>query len=137
MQYNRLIERSALPPEKYIFQHMLMVADMDFLVIMVRRLLATAEQAKQIPSDSKPQLRAAVATFNSRWRNLTDIRHALEHFDTSAMFPVPAIRGGQFTFMWPGGNIELAELFEDARSIKDAIISVIRPLEAARDATQA
>jgi len=32
-----------------LYEHMRTVADMDFLVIMVRRFLRTAEQARQIP----------------------------------------------------------------------------------------
>jgi len=114
---------------------------MDFLVIMVRRFLRTAEQARQIPSDRQWQLKLAIKVFYSRWGNLTDVRNALEHSDTAAIFPVPAASfpvledsGGQFVFMWPGGNLDLGKLFEDAQSILKAILGVIEPLEAERDA---
>jgi len=116
------------------------VADMDFLVTSVRRLLRTAELARRIPSEHQPQLKLALKIFNSRWGNLTAVRDALEHSDTAAMFPVPAVRiptsghgDGQFIFMWPGGNIDLGELFEDARSILKAIVSIIEPVEAEHD----
>lgn len=39
--------------------------------------------------------------------------------------------------MWPGGNIYLARLFEDAREILGAILNIIKPIEAERDAPQA
>jgi hypothetical protein len=124
-----------------LYEHMRTVADMDFLVIMVRRFLRTAEQARQIPSDRQWQLKLAIKVFYSRWGNLTDVRNALEHSDTAAIFPVPAASfpvledsGGQFVFMWPGGNLDLGKLFEDAQSILKAILGVIEPLEAERDA---
>ena len=37
MQYERLTERSRLPPERTFYEHMQTVADMDFLVTSVRR----------------------------------------------------------------------------------------------------
>ncbi|HEY6315008.1 MAG TPA: hypothetical protein VIY52_29980 [Streptosporangiaceae bacterium] len=119
-----------------------MVGDMDFLVTAVRRFLRTAELAQQIPSEHQPQLEQALNVFNSRWwASLKEIRDALEHFDTTALaFPVPAVGipasgngDGEFTFMRPGGNLDLGKLYEDARSIAKAILSVIEPLEAERD----
>jgi hypothetical protein len=122
------------------YEHMKIVADMDFLVIILRRFLRTAEQARQIPSGCQSQLRLATKVFYSRWGNLTDIRNALEHPDTTAMFPVPAVSfpmhedsGSQFVFMWPGGNLDLGKLFDDAQTILKAILGVIEPLEAERD----
>jgi hypothetical protein len=139
MQYEHLMARRS--PELMLNEHMKIVADMDFLVIMVRRFLRTAEQAAQIPSDCQSQLRLAIKVFRSRWGNLTDVRNALEHSDTAAMLPVPAISfpvledsGGQFVFMWPGGNLDLGSLFEDTQSILKAILKTIEPLEAERDA---
>lgn len=145
MQYERLIERSRLPPERMFAEHMQMVADMDFLVTSVRRLLRTAEFARQIPSDHQRQLRQAINVFKSRWwANLKAIRDALEHSDTAMMFPVPAVGipvsghgDGQFIFMWPGGNLDLGKLFEDAQSVFRAILRVIEPIEAERDAGRA
>jgi hypothetical protein len=141
MQYERLMERSHQSPEQMFYEHMNTVADMDFLVIMVRRFLRTAEQARRIPSERQPQLKLAIKIFYSHWGNLTDVRDALEHSDTATMSPVPAISlptlgdsAGQFVFMWPGGNLDLGRLFEDAQSILKAILGVIEPLEAERDA---
>jgi hypothetical protein len=142
MQYERLMARSGSAPEATLSEHGRTVADMDFLVIMVRRFLRTAEQARQIPSDCQSQLKLAIKIFYSRWGNLTDIRDALEHFDTTAMFPVPAMSypmqgsssNRQFVFMWPGGNLDLGKMFKDAQSILRAILEVIGPLEAERDA---
>lgn len=141
MQYERLMARSRLPTELMLYEHMTIVADMDFLVIILRRFLRTAEQARQIPSDCQSQLRLAIKAFYSRWGNLTEIHNALEHSDTTAMVPVPAISfpmyedsGDQFVFMWPGGNLDLGKLFDDAQSILKAILGVIEPLEAERDA---
>lgn len=141
MQYERLIERSRLPQERMLIEHMQMVADMDFLVTSVRRLLRTAELARRIPSEHQPQLKLAIKILNSRWGNLKAVRDALEHSDTAATFPVPAVGipmsghgDGKFTFMWPGGNIDLGKLYEDAQSILKTIIRVIESLEAERDA---
>jgi hypothetical protein len=132
MQYDRLLERSRQPPELMLMEHMQVVADMDFLVTSVRRLLRTATLARQIPSAHQQQLKLALRLFNSRWGNLKVVRDALEHSDTAATFPVPAVGipssgngDGEFTFMWPGGNLNLGKLYEDARSIAQAIISII------------
>jgi hypothetical protein len=140
LQYDRLMTRSRLSTELMPYEHMKIVADMDFLVIILRRFLRTAEQARQIPSGCQSQLRLATKVFYSRWGNLTDIRNALEHPDTTAMFPVPAVSfpmhedsGSQFVFMWPGGNLDLGKLFDDAQTILKAILGVIEPLEAERD----
>jgi hypothetical protein len=99
---------------------------------MVRRFLRTAEQARQIPSDNQQQLKLALRVFRSRWGNLTVVRDALEHSDTAAMLPVPAIglpenedHAAQFVFMWPGGNLDVVKLFADACSILQAIKAVI------------
>jgi len=134
MQYERLKERSRLPPERMLYEHMQMVADMDFLVIMARRFLRTAEQARQIPSQHQPQLKLAIKAFYSRWGNLTAVRNALEHSDATAMFPVPAASfhtaehsSGQFVFMWPGGNVDLGKLYEDAQSLLKAILKLVEP----------
>jgi hypothetical protein len=137
MQYKRLMQRSRLPSERIFYEHMLMVADMDFLVIMIRRFLRTAAQARQIPSEHQIQLKQAIGVFNSRWKNITHVRDALEHFDKAAMFPVPVgayptsgRNDAQFTFLWPEGNLDLGKLYEDARSILKAILKVIEPIEA-------
>jgi hypothetical protein len=123
-------------------EHGRTVADMDFFVIMLRRFLRTAEQARQIPSDCQSQLKLPIRLFYSRWGNLTDIRDALERFDTTAMFSVPAMsysmhgsrNNRQYVFMRPGGNLDLGKMFKDAQSILRAILEVIEPLEAERDA---
>lgn len=132
MQYERLQERSQLPPERMLIEHMKVVADMDFLVTSVRRLLRTAALARQIPSEHQQKLKLALKAFNSRWDNLKAVRDALEHSDTAAMFPVPAVgipdagKGdGEFIFMWPGGNLNLSKLYEDTQSIVKAIFSII------------
>lgn len=130
MQYNRLIDRGKLPMNERFGQHLQMIADMDFMVIMVRRLLRTAEQAMQIPSDSHKQLKTALRIFHSRWKNLTEIRNALEHPDSAQMmYPSVAVSENEFIFMWPGGNVDLAKIYDHARAIKDAILAVIVPLE--------
>jgi hypothetical protein len=142
MQYKRLMARSCSTPEIMLSEHGEIVADMDFLVIMVRRFLRTAEQARRIPSDYQSQLKLAIRLFYSRWGNLTDVRDALEHFDTTAMFPVPVMSfpmhgssgDHQFLFMWPGSNLDLGKMFKDAQSILRAILAVIQPLEVERDA---
>lgn len=141
MQYERLMERANLPMGRTVKDHMLMVADMDFLVIMVRRFLRTAEQARQIPSKNQTQLKQAIGVFNSRWGHIIKVRDALEHFDTAAMFPAPAVSfpmsedgDVNFTFLWPGGNLDLGKLFQDARSILIAILRVLESLEADSDA---
>jgi hypothetical protein len=142
MQYERLTARSSIPPERRFFEHMRTVADMDFLVIMMRRFLRTAEYGRQIPSGNQPQLKMAVKVFYSRWGNLADVRNALEHFDTTLRFPVPAIstpsEGGesQYIFMWPGGNLDINKLFKDAQSIFEALRAVIVPLEAQLDSQE-
>jgi len=140
MQYERLIERSRLPPERMFAEHMLMVADMDFLVTSVRRLLRTAAAARKVASEQQPQLKLALGTFNSRWGNLTKVRDALEHSDTAADFPLPAVGipasgqgDGEFTFMWSGGNLDLGKLYADACSIVRAIVSVIDSAELESD----
>jgi hypothetical protein len=141
MQYDRLMERSGKSMELRLHEHMNIVADMDFLVIVLQRFLRTAEQARQIPSDDQANLKLAIRIFHSRWGTLTDIRNALEHSDSTAMFPVPAIAfpthkdgDGQFIFMWPSGNLDLGKLFDDALSIRRAIAGVIEPLETERAA---
>jgi len=140
MQYERLIKRSRLPLDFTMNKRMETVADIDFLVIMVRRFLRTAEQARKIPSGHQRQLKLAMKIFDSRWGHLDGVRSALEHSDTAAMLPVPMTSfsasdkdGGQFVFMWPGGNLDLRKLYEDAQSILKAILRVIEPLEAERD----
>jgi hypothetical protein len=143
MQYERLGARLSLPPERLLAEHMRMVADMDLLVTSVRRLLRTAEFALRIPSDRRPQLKLSIKIFDSKWGMLTDVRNALEHSDGPEIFPVPAIglptsghSNGDFIFMWPGGNLNLGKLYEDARSIARAIVSIIEPIEAECDKPQ-
>ena len=141
MQYERLIARSSLTVGQMPAEHMRMVADMDFLVTSLRRFLRTAELARQIPSEHQPQLKLALSIFNSRWwSTLKAVRDALEHFDTTAMFPAPAVGipasgsgEGHFVFMWPRGNLDIGKLYEDAEPIKKAIVSIIGPIEAQRD----
>jgi hypothetical protein len=136
MQFERLEKRAKTPRDQIPFEHMLIVADMDFLVTMVRRFLRTAEKARQIPSGNQENLKTAIAIFNSHWNNLTDIRDALEHFDGNKPFPVPAItystsddKNISIEFMCPNGNLNAYKLFKDARSILEAILDVIGPLE--------
>jgi hypothetical protein len=140
MQYERLTERSRLPPEHMLFEHMQVVADMDFLVTAVRRLLRTAALARRIPSEHQPQLKLALKVFGSKWGNLTAVRDALEHSDTTILFPLPVVGttqhgqgAAEFTFAWPGGNLDIGKMYEDARSILNAIVGVIEPIEAERD----
>lgn len=139
MQYERLMERSRLPMERLAFEHMRTVADMDFLVTAVRRLLRTAGLARQIPSTHQEQLDRALRIFHSKWGNLTAVRNALEHSDTTGDFPVPAIGiptsgqgDGEFTFMWSGGNIDLGKLYANAQSVAQAIAAVLESAEAGR-----
>lgn len=136
MQYERLMARGRLDLERMFYEHANTVADMDFFVIMVRRFLRTADKARQIPSDNQQQLKLALKVFRSRWGNLTAVRDALEHSDSAAMFPVPAIgvpeakdHDAEFVFMWPGGNIDVGKLFKDACSILQAIKAVIGPAQ--------
>lgn len=140
MQYKRLMDRSKQPMELRFTQPMELVADMDFLATEVRRLLRTAELARQIPSDHQEPLRLALCSFKSKWwPSLKAIRDAMEHLDTSGDFPVPAIAfpasgdGGTFTFMGRYGNLDLGKMYEDARSLARAIARVIEPLEAEHD----
>jgi hypothetical protein len=131
------MKRSQLPLGRQMFERMLMVADMDFLIIMARRFLRTAAQARQIPSNNQVQLKRAIGVFNSRWPHLTKVRDALEHFDRVAMFPVPVTAvptspnaHEQMSFMWPGGNLDIGELFKDAQSILSAILKVLEAAKA-------
>jgi hypothetical protein len=139
MQYERLLERSRLPPERIFAEHMQTIADMDLLVTAVRRLLRTAEFARQIRSGHQEQLKQALSIFNSKWGNLTAVRNALEHVDNMTIgfplpvvgFPAPRLGGGNFTFAWPGGgNLDLGKLYADAQRIVRAIVSVIQSAEA-------
>lgn len=138
MQYERLMERSQLPMDRMLVEHMRTVADMDFLVTAVRRLLRTAELALPIRSEHQPQLKLALTTFNSRWwASLKAIRNALEHLDAKGDFPLPSVavptsgdRDGSFTFVGVHGNLDLGRLYEDARSVAAAIAKVIEPVEA-------
>jgi hypothetical protein len=135
------MDRSQQPMETRLAEHMQVIADMDFLVTAVRRLLRTAELARQIPSDYQEQLRLALCSFKSRWwPSLTAIRDALEHLDKSGDFPVPSVGfptsgdgDGNFTFMGRYGNLDLGKMYEDARSVARAIARVIEPLEAEHD----
>ena len=133
--------RADLPLESNFQEHMLIIADMDFLVIMVRRFLKTADRARQIPprNQAQTQLKRAISVFNSRWGHAIDVRDALEHFDTASMFPGPMVSfptsesdTPRFVFMWPGGNLDLGKLFEDARSILKAILRVLESAETER-----
>jgi hypothetical protein len=138
MQYQRLMDRSQQPMEIGLAEHMQLVADMDFLVTEVRRLLRTAELARQVPSEHQEQLRLALNSFKSKWReSLKAIRDALEHLDTSGDFPVPSVGfpmsgdgDGNFTFVGRHGNLDLVKMYEDARSVARAIARVIGPSDA-------
>jgi hypothetical protein len=141
MQYERLMERSRLPMERVLAEHMRTIADMDFLVTAVRRLLRTAELALPIRSEHRPQLKLALTAFNSRWReSLKSIRNALEHLDASGDFPVPSVGiptsgngEGSFTFAGVHGNLDLGKLYEDAQSVAAAIAKVIESAEAEQE----
>ncbi len=140
MQYQRLMDRSKQPMELRFAEHMKLIADMDFLATAIRRLLRTAELARQIPSERQEPLRLALCCFKSRWwPSLKAIRDALEHLDMSGDFPAPAVAfpasgdGGTFTFMGRHGNLDLGKMYEDARSVAQAIARVIEPLEAEHD----
>lgn len=143
MQYERLAERARQPQERMLAEHMQTVGDMDFLVTAVRRLLRTAAAAEKIHSkeiDPKyhAQLKLAVKVFDSQWGDrLKEIRDALEHVQSvSPGFPVPMVSipaagkgDGEFILMGPHGNLNLAKVYEDARSIAKAVANIVEPAE--------
>jgi hypothetical protein len=144
MQYERLAERAHQPQERMFAEHMQTVGDMDFFVTAVRRLLRTAAAAEKIHSEEidpkhHAQLKLAVKVFDSQWGDrLKGIRDALEHVESvSTGFPVPMVSiptdgdgDGEFILMGPHGNLNLAKVYEDARSIAKAIARIVALPEA-------
>ena len=134
MQYERLAANMHINPEDLAAEawtsHMRAVADLDFLVTSVRRLLRVAEQTRSFRLDPKNELKVNIKIFNSRWRpHLVKIRNALEHIDEPAMYFVPIRGGGAIAFAYPGGEVDARKLYISAAKLHKAICSVIEPFE--------
>jgi hypothetical protein len=134
MQYERLAASMHIDPESLITEalksHMRAVADLDFLITSVRRLLRVAEQARSMRLDPKKELKLAIRIFNSRWQpQLVNIRNALEHIDGPGMRFFPILGGGAIAFVYPGGQVDAGKLYIAAMKLHKAICGVIEPLE--------
>ena len=106
---------------------------MDFLIIVVRRILRIAQKAKGSGLDTDKLLKSIVAGFENRWeRLLIDMRDELEHIDqpkaVRLFIPVRST-AGELKFVLPSGSIDLHELFSDADKLCRVIADVIRPYE--------
>jgi hypothetical protein len=110
------------------------IADMDFFVTAIRRLLRAAELTRSSGCDAKGELRLAIKLFNSQWNHVIRVRDALEHFDewerrAAEGGIIPVSGGGNFIFMWADGPVNAQQLFESAEKLYKAICKVIEPLE--------
>jgi hypothetical protein len=131
MQYDRLAAHLGLPPEQQIAAHMRAVVDMDFLVLAARRLLKVAERARHLGVDSSGELRQAVRDIGPRSGQVVKVRNALEHFEGGRLPIVPVAGGGSMSFAWPGGQMDMHELFGAADGLRKAIWRVIDQAEQA------
>lgn len=129
LEYNRL--RSATDLSNSFAQ----LADMDFLIIVVRRILRVAQKAKESGLDANKLLKSTVQRFEARWgRALIDLRDEMEHIDqpkASRLFVPVRSTAGELIFLLPGGSIDLHELFNDTEKLCRVIAEVIRPYESA------
>lgn len=106
------------------------VADLDFLVTSVRRLLRVADQTRSFGLDPRRELRREIKIFNSRWRPcLVDIRNALENVDEPGTYFVPFRGGGTIAFAYPGGQIDAGKLCISAIKLHNSICQIIGPFE--------
>lgn len=135
LQYDRLRARTISPdslPELTGYEFMSGRVDMDFLVIVVRRILRLANQAKGSGLDIDGHLKPMVRDFESRWEHVIDARDTLEHIDEPkadrSLVPVSS-SNGEFIFLMPGKSIDLQQLFIEADSLCQAIGNVIKRYE--------
>jgi hypothetical protein len=130
MQYDRLVAHMNLPLEDRVLAHLRGVADLDFLVISVHRLLHVAERARAFGCDADGKLKLAIKVFSSQWLpQLVEVRNALEHLDQGGVGLFPIQGGDTMSFSWRGGQMDVHELFKAADELIKAICRVIEPLE--------
>jgi hypothetical protein len=130
MQYERLVAHLNLPFEDRVWAHMRAVADLDFLVISVHRLLHVAERARTFGCDTDGELKQAIKLFRSQWLpQLIEVRNALEHLDQGAAGIVPVQGGSTMSFAWRGGQVDVHKLFKAADKLCKTICGIIEPLE--------
>jgi hypothetical protein len=134
MQYERLVAAMDIDPEVDVHEvlkvHMRAVADLDFLITSVRRLMRVAQQAKSFGFDSKKELKLAIKVFDSRWQpHLVGIRNILEHVDGPGSPVVPVRGGGVIAFAYPGGQVDAGKLYIASMKLCEAICHAIEPFE--------
>lgn len=111
--------------------HLQGITDMDFFITAIRRLLRVADLTRRSGCDTGGELKLALKLFNSQWGHVIRVRDALEHFDDWERregVPTPASGGGNYMFMWAGGNVDAQKLFESAEKLCRALYNVIEPL---------
>jgi hypothetical protein len=132
MQYERLVSHINLPIEERTFAHLRGIADLDFLVISIYRLLNVAKRAKEFGCDTDGKLRLAIHLFESQWfSRLKELRNALEHLDHGGIGIVPVQGGGSISFVWSTGQVDAHKLYTAADRLITTICRVIEPLESA------
>jgi hypothetical protein len=131
IQYDRLAAYLELPPEQRIVDHMSAVVDLDFLIMAVRRLLKVAQRARRLGVDGSGELRQAVRDIGPQSGQVIMVRNALEHFEEGRMGILPVAGGGSMSFVWPGGQMDMHELFRAAEGLRKAILRVIEKAEQA------
>jgi hypothetical protein len=129
MQYERLVAHLELPLEDQFRAHMRAVVDLDFLVIVARRLLKVAERARRLGIDSSRDLKQAVRAIEPQSAQVIAVRNALEHLDQGGTGIVPFQGGGSVSFAWSGGQIDVHELYRAADDLGKAICRVIELAE--------
>jgi hypothetical protein len=134
VQYERLAVNMHINPEIPVIEsaraHYQAIADLDFLITSIRRLLRVAEQARSYHLDPNKELKLAIKIFNSRWHpSLVNIRNALEHVDKPGTPFFPARGGDTMAFVYPGGQIDAGKLYTAAMNLHQAICKAIEPFE--------
>jgi hypothetical protein len=133
-----LLEYNRLSSETGSLNSFAQLADMDFLIIVVRRILRVAQKAKGSGLDTGKLLKSIVTDFENRWeRILIDMRNELGHVDqpkVSRLFVPMRSTAGELKFLLPSGSIDLRELFSDTDKLCRVIAEVIRPYESAASA---
>lgn len=134
-----LLEYNRLHSETDSLDSFAQLADMDFLIIVVRRILRVAQKAKGSMLDTNKLLKPILTAFENRWqRILIDLRDELEHVDqpkASRLFVPVRSTAGDLTFLLPSGSIDLRDLFADTDKLCRVIAEVIRPYESRASAS--
>ena len=132
LQYGRLKAQPLSLTNFVGFETMSGVVDMDFLVVVVRRIMRMVHQAKRSGLDTEGCLKPVVEDFERRWSHVVDARDTLEHIDQPradrSLVPVRSSKG-ESIFLMPGKTIDLDQLFTDAEELCRAVGRVIRPYE--------